>query len=77
MVAGIAEIQGVLRTDAEAEFASATIVREALATSEAETIGVNTDKELQDLILIEQAFSANLQVIQTASRMLQDLSEIR
>ena len=77
MVAGIAEIQGVLRTDAEAEFASATIVREALATSEAETIGVNTDKELQDLILIEQAFSANLQVIQTASRMLQELSEIR
>ena len=77
MIAGIAEAQGVLRTDAETELAGLTSTRLALANTEAETIGVNTDKELQDLILIEQAFSANLQVIQTASRMLQDLSEIR
>ena len=77
MIAGIAEVQGVLRTDAETELSGLTVIREALANTEAETIGVNTDEELQDLILIEQAFSANLQVIQAASRMLQEISEIR
>ena len=77
MVAGIVEITGVLRTDAESEFASQTATREALAGSEAREIGVDVDFELQNLIQIEQAYAANLQVIQAASRMLQQISEIR
>lgn len=76
MVAGIVEIVGINRTGAQRDLSAATATREALATSEAEEIGVDTDAELQDLILIEQAFSANLQVIQTASRMLLELTEI-
>ena len=48
----------------------------ALALAEAGRIGVDTDAELQNLIEIEHAFSANLQVIQTASRMLQEVTEI-
>lgn len=77
MVSGIAELIGVQRTRAETDLAAKASTRETLALTEAEEIGVNTDQELQDLILIEQAFSANLQVIQAASRMLQEISEIR
>lgn len=77
MVSGVAEITGVLRTNAETSLASQTTAREALAQSEAQAIGVNTDAELQFLIQIEQSFSANIQVIQTASRMLEEIMEIR
>lgn len=77
IVSGIAEVTAIQRTTAENQLSVLSTTREALAVSEAEEIGVNTDEELQDLILIEQAFSANLQVIQTASRMLQEISEIR
>ncbi len=77
MIAEITEITGILRTDAESELAARQATRETLAISEAETIGVNSDEELQSLIVIEQAYAANLQVIQTASRMLQQLTEIR
>lgn len=77
MLAEITEYTGTQRTDAEAEFALRTGTRETLALSEGEAIGVNNDAELQSLIEIEQAYSANLQVIQAASRMLQQLTEIR
>lgn len=77
LASGITELIGTQRTRAETELAAKASTRETLALTEAEEIGVNTDQELQDLILIEQAFSANLQVIQTASRMLQEISEIR
>ncbi|MEM7741822.1 MAG: flagellar basal body rod C-terminal domain-containing protein [Pseudomonadota bacterium] len=38
--------------------------------------GVDTDRELQDLILVEQAFAANARVIQAADEMLRQLLEI-
>ncbi|MEM7060624.1 MAG: flagellar hook-associated protein FlgK [Pseudomonadota bacterium] len=76
-ISGIVELVGIQRTDAEAEAARLSITRETLATSEADQIGVDTDQELQSLIQIEQAFAANVQVVQTASRMLQELLEIR
>lgn len=77
MVAGITEATGIHRVDAQNELASLAATREAIALSEADQIGVNTDQELQDLIVIEQALAANIQVIQAASRMLQQISEIR
>ncbi len=77
MVSGIAEITGILRTNAETNLASLNTSREALAQNEAQVIGVDTDTELQFLIQIEQSFSANIQVIQTASRMLEEIMEIR
>ncbi|MEM9810228.1 MAG: flagellar basal body rod C-terminal domain-containing protein [Pseudomonadota bacterium] len=39
-------------------------------------IGVDTDRELQDLLLVEQAFAANARVIQAADEMLRQLLEI-
>ena len=38
--------------------------------------GVDTDKEMQDLLLIEQAYAANARVIQVANDMLQTLLEL-
>ena len=38
--------------------------------------GVDTDQEMQKLLLIEQAYSANARVIQTADRLLQRLLDI-
>lgn len=39
-------------------------------------IGVDTDRELQDLLLVEQAFAANARVIQAADEMLQQLLQV-
>lgn len=77
MVTAIADATGTARVRAEDTYAALLGTRETLALAESERIGVDTDLELQSLIQIEQAFSANLQVIQTASRMLEELTEIR
>ena len=77
MVSGIVELIGISRTNAETQSARLSGTRATLADSEAGKIGVNQDEELQSLIQIEQAYAANAQVIQTASRMLQIITEIR
>jgi flagellar hook-associated protein 1 FlgK len=77
MVSVITESLGVLRTGAETEAATLNATRETLATTEAQEIGVNTDEELSALIVIEQAFAANAQVIQATSRMFQEVVELR
>lgn len=77
MVSGIAEYTGQLRDRAEISTSALISTRESLAANEAREIGVDQDAELQSLIQIEQAFAANIQVIQTASRMLDELTEIR
>lgn len=74
--AGLAELTAFDRVSAELGVASFSSVRETLASAEAQAIGVDTDAELQALIQIEQAYAANVQVIQTASRMLDRLLEI-
>ncbi len=76
-VSGIVELTGIERTSAEASAARLSSARATLANGEADRIGVDTDQELQALIQIEQAFAANVQVVQAASRMLQELLEIR
>lgn len=77
MVAGLTELTGIARTAAENESARLTGTREVLADGEATRIGVDSDAELQELIVIEQAFAANAQVVQAVSRMLQEIVELR
>jgi flagellar hook-associated protein 1 FlgK len=74
--AGLIELTSFDRISAETDIASFSSARETLASAESEAIGVNTDAELQALIQIEQAFAANVQVIQAASRMLDEILEI-
>ena len=77
LVSGIAEFTGSRRSRIEIETSVLVSTRESLAANEAREIGVDQDAELQSLIQIEQAFAANIQVIQTASRMLDEITEIR
>jgi len=75
-VAGLVELTAFDRVSAETDVAAFSSSRETLASAEAEAIGVDTDAELQALMQIEQAFAANVQVIQTAVRMLDEILEI-
>lgn len=56
-----------LSADAEASFSAAK--SEGLKTQELQN-GVDTDRELQDLLQIEKAYAANAKVIQTVDQML-------
>lgn len=75
-VTQMSELQASARVAKEGEVAAIRAGRETLATAEAETIGVDTDAELQSLIRIEQAYAANAKVIETVSRLLDRLMEI-
>lgn len=62
-----------MKADAEASFSTARA--DALHAMQRED-GVDTDREMQDLLLVEQAFAANVKVIQAADTMIQTLLEI-
>jgi flagellar hook-associated protein 1 FlgK len=59
-----------LAADAETSFAVARTT--ALSTLEMER-GVDTDREMQELLLVEQAFGANARVVQTVDELIQML----
>jgi flagellar hook-associated protein 1 len=62
-----------LTAETEASFGQSRLT--ALQTLE-RAGGVDTDAELQDLMLIEQAYAANAKVIETVDRLIQRLMEI-
>jgi len=63
------------RLAAESEASFATSRAETLKVLELQN-GVDTDQEMQHLLLIEQAYSANAKVVQTVDSMLQILLEL-
>jgi flagellar hook-associated protein 1 FlgK len=75
-VGGIVELTSMARVSSEAETSSLSNAREVLANEEATRLGVDSDEELSQLVQIEQAYSANAQVIRAASRMLDELTRI-
>ena len=77
LAAGIVEITAIARTGAETDASRINATRIAMAEAEASRIGVDQDAELASLIQIEQAYNANVQIIQTVSRMMQELTELR
>ena len=74
--AQLTSIAGSNRADAAARREGAETLAKSLAESEKLETGVDTDRELQNLITIEQAFAANTRVIQTIDQMIQRLMEI-
>lgn len=68
MLSGVATAR--LSADAESSFATA---RASALKQQELTNGVDTDAEMQKLLLIEQAYSANARVIQTVDDMIQTL----
>ncbi|MEO1316223.1 MAG: flagellar hook-associated protein FlgK [Pseudomonadota bacterium] len=75
-LAALGEIFSTDRVAADAARSGAEASRTALASDEAARLGVDTDRELQALIAIEQAYAANAQVIRTAEAMLDELRRI-
>lgn len=71
MVSGAASAR--VTAESEASFSAARL--DALSEMEQEG-GVDTDQEMQSLLLIEQAFSANAKVISTVGEMIQTLLAI-
>lgn len=63
---------GSSRQSAEADQSFAAARQQSLVTAELST-GVDTDEELQKLMLIEQSYAANARVIQTADEMIETL----
>lgn len=63
------------RLNSEKELSFSSARWDSLHSAELAT-GVDTDAELQNLLLVEQAYAANAKVIQTVSAMLQQIMEI-
>ena len=68
-------IVGIARQTADTENSFASSRRNILREAELRT-RVDTDAEMQELLLIEQAYAANAKLIQTAEDMLDQLMRI-
>ena len=66
---------GHLKLDAQAEVTFAATQQTGFRSAELEN-GVDTDQEMQKLLLVEQAYSANARVIQTIDEMIDALLRI-
>ncbi|MEL6773146.1 MAG: flagellar hook-associated protein FlgK [Pseudomonadota bacterium] len=76
-LSALSEAASTKRVEAETLRSTTDATRNTLADAEGTTIGVDQDRELENLIRIEQAYAANAQVIRTASAMLDELTSIR
>ena len=74
--AGILSSVGEARVRYDAVFSSANARAQVLSDAELNHSGVDTDRELQSLLLIEQAYAANARVIQTIGNMIDRLMDI-
>jgi len=76
LVAGFSSLIGEGRINADAVATTALARAGALADAELSMSGVDTDAEMQSLLLIEESYAANARVIQTISEMLDILMQI-
>ena len=74
--AGVNSSIGSARVAAEARLAGSNARAVAVAEAELAVTGVDTDAEMQKLLLVEQAFAANARVIQAAKDMIERLMEL-
>ena len=76
LMAQFASIAGQKRVTAESVQSSISSQYTVLADAELSDTGVDIDAQMQDLLLIEQAYAANARVIEIASNMIDRLMEI-
>ena len=76
MAAQLATLTGQTRLRHDAVLASTTEQHTMLAEAEQSVSGVDIDAQMQDLLLIEQAYAANARVIEVANQMLSRLMEL-
>ncbi len=76
IAANVTTSVGQARITSETKLAASSARAQSLSEAEQRATSVDTDLELQKLLLIEQAFAANARVIQTADEMLTRLLEL-
>ncbi len=76
LVAQLASMTGQQRIFHEAVMSSAQTQYVIMVEAEQNLTGVDIDTQMQDLLLIEQAYAANARVIQVASEMIKLLMEL-
>lgn len=76
IAANVTTSVGQARLTAETKLAASSARVQSLVEAELNATAVDSDLELQKLLLIEQAFSANARVIQTADDMMRRLLEL-
>jgi len=76
LLAQFASTTGQKRVSHEAVFSSTSSQYSIMAEAEISETGVDVDQQMQDLLIIEQAYAANARVIEIASNMIDRLMEI-
>ena len=76
LIAQLGSLAGQKRIQNEAVRSSVTIQHDALKQAEASETGVDIEQEMQDLLIIEQAFAANASVIEAAAQMINQLIDL-
>ncbi|MEQ9505278.1 MAG: flagellar hook-associated protein FlgK [Hyphomonas sp.] len=76
LVAQMTSMAGQKRIQHEAVMSSTVTQHSILVEAEQNQTGVDIDVQMQDLLLVEQAYAANARVIQVASQMIQLLMEL-
>lgn len=76
IVANVTSSVGQARLSSESRLVASSARAQSLFEAEQRATSVDTDLELQKLLLIEQAFAANARVIQTADELLTRLIEL-
>jgi len=76
LIAQLGALAGQQRVQNEAVRSSVTLQHDAVKQVELEETGVDIETEMQDLLLIEQAYAANARVLEAASQMINQLMQI-
>lgn len=76
LVAQLTSLTGQKRIQHEAVLSSAVTQHSILVEAEQSETGVDVDAQMQDLLLVEQAYAANARVIEVASQMIKLLMEL-
>jgi flagellar hook-associated protein 1 FlgK len=76
LVAHLSSLAGQKRISHEAVMSSTQTQHSILLQAEQTETGVDVDAQLQDLMLVEQAYAANARVIEVASQMIKLLMEL-
>ncbi len=74
--AGLTSVVSTQAEQAEADLTYAAAINQSLRDAEVSTSGVDTDRELQQLLRVEQAYAANALVLSTVDEMINRLLEI-
>lgn len=76
LAAQFSSIAGEKRIGYQAALASTSSQHTALVEAEHQETGVNIDQQMQELMIVEQAYAANARVIEVSNQLLQRLMEL-